>query len=50
MSDINYWFNNKEWFDENRKRYDKFVKKPFNDLVTEIITEVGFLDEAVSTL
>ena len=29
--------NNKEWFDQNRKRYDKEVKKPFNAFIAETI-------------
>jgi len=29
--------NHREWFHENKKRYEKFVKKPFEDLVAELI-------------
>jgi len=28
--------NNKEWFDENRKRYEKEVKKPFKIFISEL--------------
>jgi len=42
--------NNKAWFDENRKRYEKHVKVPFKQLVELIITEVAFIDESVASL
>jgi len=42
--------NNKEWFDENRKRYTKHVKEPFKKLVSDIITEVSFIDSDIATL
>lgn len=29
--------NNKDWFDANRKTYENFVKKPFNNWVQELI-------------
>jgi len=29
--------NNKEWFDANRKRYEKSVKEPFEAFVAEVI-------------
>ena len=32
--------NNKEWFDDHRKDYEKFVKVPFKDLVAEVIEAV----------
>lgn len=32
--------NNKEWFDDHRKDYEKFVKAPFKELVTEVIEAV----------
>lgn len=32
--------NNKEWFDENRKTYEKEVKKPFADFVDEMINRI----------
>ncbi|MBD79795.1 MAG: hypothetical protein CL840_12845 [Crocinitomicaceae bacterium] len=39
--------NKKEWFDENRKRYEKSVKKPFNLFVTELLSKVRELDDEV---
>ena len=36
--------NNKLWFDENRKRYEKFVKKPFENLITDLIAELSNID------
>lgn len=33
--------NHKEWFDVNRTRYEKFVKKPFVDFVQTVINEVS---------
>ena len=32
--------NHKQWFDENRKRYETFVKKPFKLFVEAMILEV----------
>ena len=32
--------NNKAWFDENRKTYEKEVKKPFSDFVEEMIARI----------
>jgi uncharacterized protein (TIGR02453 family) len=32
--------NHKEWFDENRKRYEKEVKEPFKKLVGDVILEM----------
>ena len=29
--------NNKEWFHENKKRYEQAVKKPFEDFITDLI-------------
>src|SRR6056300_1464554 len=42
--------NNKEWFDKNRKRYAKHVKEPFKKLVSDLITEVSFIDSDIATL
>jgi uncharacterized protein (TIGR02453 family) len=42
--------NNKEWFDANRKRYDKHVKTAFKKLVEQIITEVAFVDDSIASL
>lgn len=32
--------NHKDWFDENRKRYETEVKKPFATLVADLIKEI----------
>ncbi len=42
--------NNKEWFDANRKRYEKHVKVAFKNLVEQIITEVAFVDDSIASL
>ena len=39
--------NTSEWFNENRKRYEKDVKIPFNNLVTELITKLAKIDKAI---
>ena len=41
--------NNKEWFHENKKRYEKEVKEPFLALVDELIPEVRKMEPLVST-
>lgn len=33
--------NNKDWFDANRKRYESSVKKPFEQLVDEMIGRIN---------
>lgn len=33
--------NNKDWFDVNRKRYEKDVKIPFQDFIQYCIAEIG---------
>lgn len=33
--------NNKEWFDKNRKTYEREVKKPFSDFVGEMINRIS---------
>lgn len=40
--------NNKVWFDENKKRYEKYVKIPFIEFVTEIIIRVQEDDSLVN--
>lgn len=40
--------NNKEWFDENRKIYEKEVKKTFQKLVQDIINEIPSLDQDIA--
>ncbi len=39
--------NHKNWFDENRKRYEKEVKKPFNRFIQQIIDRVKLDDKEV---
>ena len=39
--------NNKDWFDANRKRYEKNVKDPFKAFITDLITEVKKMDSSV---
>ena len=38
--------NNKDWFDVNRKRYEKSVKKPFQEFVQHIISEIAKKDKS----
>lgn len=39
--------NHKEWFDANRKRYERNVKEPFSAFVSEAIQRIGKHDHAV---
>lgn len=39
--------NEREWFHENKKRYEKSVKDPFVGFVQELIDKVGKLDKNV---
>lgn len=39
--------NSKEWFDQNRKRYQSSVKDPFNTFVDEMITRINLRDPSV---
>lgn len=36
--------NNREWFTENKKRFEQHVKKPFNDFVGDMILEMQKYD------
>ncbi len=36
--------NHKNWFDENRKRYEKSVKAPFKNFVSRLISEIEAID------
>jgi uncharacterized protein (TIGR02453 family) len=40
--------NNKEWFDSNRKRYEKEVKQAFQLFIQDVITAVEKDDKAVN--
>ncbi len=39
--------NHKDWFDENRKRYEKSVKKPFENFVNALIFEIQKDDPSI---
>jgi uncharacterized protein (TIGR02453 family) len=39
--------NNREWYHDNKKRYEKELKKPFENLVTAVIAEVQKVDPEV---
>lgn len=39
--------NNKEWFDANRKRYEKEVKEPFTKFVEEMLHRIQKIDNDV---
>lgn len=40
--------NNREWFNENKKRYENSVKEPFFNFVDEIITRINMDDPSVA--
>lgn len=42
--------NHKDWFDLNRKRYEKSVKEPFKDFVEHIIKEIAKTDASFKDL
>ena len=42
--------NNKDWFDENRKRYEKSIKDPFKAFVTHTIGKLSEINPAYSEL
>ena len=42
--------NNKDWFDENRKRYHKNIKAPFESYVADLIEMVKKHDKSVNVL
>lgn len=39
--------NNKQWFDENRKRYEKSVRDPFKQFVEQVINELRTFDPEI---
>jgi hypothetical protein len=39
--------NHKEWFDENRKRYEKEIKNPFKALVSDLILAIQKFDPEI---
>ena len=42
--------NNKDWFDVNRKRYEKSIKEPFQKFVTHLIHEIAKNDSSFNNL
>lgn len=42
--------NNKDWFDQNRKRYENSVKEPFKKFVNHIISKLAEIDPAFKEL
>lgn len=40
--------NHKDWFDENRKRYQESVKKPFDAFVDAVINEMKKTDSSIN--
>ena len=40
--------NNKEWFDENRKRYEREVKDPFKTFIGDLIHKISKDDPAIA--
>lgn len=37
--------NNRDWFQENKKRYETEVKKPFEAFTTRVLNEIGTFDK-----
>jgi uncharacterized protein (TIGR02453 family) len=42
--------NNKDWFDQNRKRYERSVKEPFKAFVSHMIMRLGELNPNIKEL
>jgi uncharacterized protein (TIGR02453 family) len=42
--------NNKDWFDQNRKRYENSVKEPFKKFVNHIISKLAEIDPTFKEL
>lgn len=40
--------NSKEWFDKNRKRYEKSVKTPFENFTVDMIAQLNLIDEKIT--
>ncbi|KAB2842673.1 MAG: TIGR02453 family protein, partial [Melioribacteraceae bacterium] len=40
--------NNREWFTENKKRYENFVKEPFFNFIDELITRMNMDDPSIA--
>lgn len=39
--------NQKEWFDQNRKRYEKHVKEPYQKFISDLILAVQEIDPSI---
>jgi uncharacterized protein (DUF2461 family) len=39
--------NNKEWFHDNKKNYENYVKKPMLAFVTDVVEELQKLDSTI---
>ncbi|MFQ3213051.1 MAG: hypothetical protein ACJAT1_000105 [Marivirga sp.] len=39
--------NTKDWFDENRKRYEKIVKEPFERFITDLVLAIQEFDPSI---
>lgn len=39
--------NHKQWFDENRKTYERAVREPFKVFIADVITAIGQIDNEV---
>lgn len=48
MSDLSA-NNNREWFHENKKRFETIVKQPFEEIITEVIERISDQDPALAT-
>ena len=42
--------NHRDWFHENKKRYQQFVKEPFHDFVAEMISRFQKVDSEIAIL
>ena len=40
--------NNREWFNENKKRYEESVKEPFYNFIDEMIMRINAIDNNVA--
>jgi uncharacterized protein (TIGR02453 family) len=41
--------NNREWFHENKKKFETIVKQPFEEIITEVIERISDQDPALAT-
>ena len=45
-----YQNNNRDWFEKNKKRYEKDLKKPFEDTVAAVIASIAAFEPAFGAL